>query len=351
MSETKRSSFLSKFPGPDSETSGIPPGNEVTAERLLSEKLSPLIIRPAMDGISLIDWARANRSLIETELLQHGAILFRGFRGLRVQAFQTFAEATSSNGLIDYKFRSTPRKEVSGKIYTSTEYPASQSIPLHNEMSYARNWPMKIWFHCVKPAMQGGATPIASSARVFQRIAEAVRAKFIRHGIMYVRNYHEGIDLSYKEVFGTANRAEIEGFCREAGIECEFGGGVQLRTRQRCQAVSVHPTTGDTVWFNQAHLFHTSSLDPAYSGPLLALYGKDRIPRNCYYGDGSEIGEADLGEVREAYRQEMVSFPWHTGDVLMLDNMLVAHGRESFAGERQVVVAMAEETSLSERAR
>ena len=49
-----------------------------------------------------------------------------------------------------------------------------------------------------------------------------------------------------------------------------------------------------------------------------------------------------LAAIRAAYEQEMVSFPWAEGDVLMLDNMLVAHGRRPYAGPRKVLVGMAE---------
>jgi alpha-ketoglutarate-dependent taurine dioxygenase len=47
-------------------------------------------------------------------------------------------------------------------------------------------------------------------------------------------------------------------------------------------------------------------------------------------------------ELRQAYQQETVSFPWQSGDVLMLENMLVAHGRESYSGERKILAAMGE---------
>lgn len=317
----------------------------VTIAPLFADKAIPLVVRAVIDGVDLLAWAKSNRDDIEKLLLQHGAILFRGFNVSSTEALQSFAEATSSGGLIDYTYGSTPRHRLTGTVYTSTEYPAELSIPFHNEMSYSRNWPMKIWFCCLKPSDQGGATPIADSAKVFNRIDARTRAKFEERGVMYVRNYRDNLDLSCRAVFGTDDRQQIEEFCLRAGIQFAITEDGTLRTRQICQGVARHPQKGHPLWFNQAHLFHISNLDENTSRTLLAEYGVDGIPRNACFGDGSPIELSDLEEIREAYRQEGVTFSWELGDVLMLDNMAVAHAREPFVGERKIVVAMAESNS------
>jgi alpha-ketoglutarate-dependent taurine dioxygenase len=46
------------------------------------------------------------------------------------------------------------------------------------------------------------------------------------------------------------------------------------------------------------------------------------------------------------YWDTAVSFPWREGDVLMNDNMLVAHARNPYQGERKIVVAMAEMVTI-----
>ena len=159
---------------------------------------------------------------------------------------------------------------------------------------------------------------------------------------MYVRNYGEGLDLPWQDVFQTADRAEVEAFCRASGIVCEWRDGDRLTTRQVCQAVARHPRTGDWVWFNQAHLFHVSSLEPVVREMLVEAFGEQGVPRNSFYGDGSPIEESALQEVRGVYAEESVVFPWQQGDLLLLDNMLAAHGRRPYTGERRVVVGMAE---------
>jgi alpha-ketoglutarate-dependent taurine dioxygenase len=314
----------------------------VKVELLQPEQPLPLVIQPAVEGINLVTWAASNRDAIATWLLQHGGILFRNFDVREVAQFEQFIQSISGT-LLDYSYRSTPRSQVSGKIYTSTEYPAAQSIPLHNEMSYSLNWPMKIGFLCIKSAEQGGETPIADSRKVFKRLGSKLKEKFVQKKVMYVRNYNDNLDLSWENVFQTKNKLKVEDYCRSAGIEFEWkDGGKHLRTRQVCQAVATHPKTGETVWFNQAHLFHVSSLNPEVRQTLLSTIKEEDLPRNVYYGDGSPIEASVLDEIREIYQQEAVTFPWQEGDVLMLDNMLAAHGRKPFIGSRKVVVGMAE---------
>src|ERR1051325_6934435 len=132
----------------------------------LDEQNFPLVVEPAVESVNLVTWAATQREFVEAALLKHGALLFRNFNVETTTQFEQFTRALPP-GLLDYKERAAPRKEVSQNIYTSTEYPADQHIPLHHEMSYSHNWPTKIWFFCAKPADEGGATPIVSDRSIF----------------------------------------------------------------------------------------------------------------------------------------------------------------------------------------
>ncbi|MBE9004883.1 TauD/TfdA family dioxygenase [Fortiea sp. LEGE XX443] len=315
--------------------------NLVVTKFLESEQQLPFVIQPAVDGVNLVSWASTNRDWIEQQLIQYGALLFRNFQVNSHSEFANFMQGIAGE-LIEYSYRSTPRTQVDGKIYTSTEYPPDQSIPLHNEMAYSLNWPMKIAFFCVKAAEQGGETPIADSRKVFQRINPKIKERFIQKKIMYIRNYGQGIDLPWETVFQTNDKAEVEAYCQSTDIDFAWLDGNKLRTSQVCQAVATHPQTGDLVWFNQAHLFHVSSLKDEVRQSLLAVLNPEELPRNSYYGDGSEIEAFVLAEIQKIYEQETVIFSWQAGDILLLDNMLVAHGRKPFTGARKVLVGMAQ---------
>lgn len=300
----------------------------------------PVLFTPVHDGQTLADGFAQFKDQIEAALLCEGGALLRGFRLESVAAFEQFA-ASFGFPLLKYEFGSTPRTAVSATgVYTSTEYPAHQHIPLHNEQAYTREWAMKIWFCCVTPAQEGGETPIADSRAVYRRMPEAIRRRF-EDGILYVRNFSEEFDVPWQKVFNTDSRAEVEAFCRQAKIICEWKDDGDLRTKQLCQGVETHPVTGEKIWFNQAHLFHISNQSPEVRETLEDLLGID-VPRNTYFADGSPIPDDVLGEVRRVLDEETVIFPWEKDDVMVLDNMLVAHARTPFKGPRKVVVAMAE---------
>jgi alpha-ketoglutarate-dependent taurine dioxygenase len=294
-----------------------------------------------MEEVDLIEWATANTDFIERYLERNGAILFRNFNLSSVEQFEELIEAVSGP-LLDYSYRSTPRHVTNGRIYSSTEYPAHQSIPLHNENSYTRNWPMKLSFFAQQLPDKGGETPIADSRKICEAMPAAIRECFVRKGLMYVRNYGTGLDLRWQEVFQTSSKAVVEDYCRKAQVEFEWSGENQLRTRHRSQVLGRHPRTGEAVWFNQAHLFHVSRLAAEVRDWLLAAFGEQNLPRNVYFADGSEIDPAMLDEIVRVCDEQSIVFPWHEGDVLMLDNMLTAHGRKPFIGKRKVVVGISE---------
>jgi len=300
----------------------------------------PLVMRPSVEGVDVVAWALSNLELIQTHLLKHGGILFRGFDIPSAEVFELFVTACSDEPL-QYRERSSPRTQLNNNIYTSTDYPADQSIFLHNENSYQHTWPLKIFFFCMTSPTSGGETPIADCRKIFERIDPRIRQRFSEKGWMLVRNFGDGLSLSWQSVFQTENKSAVETYCREAGIEAEWRGD-SLRTRQVRRAVARHPVLGAMVWFNHIAFFHVSTLEPSTREILLADMEEEDLPSNTYYGDGSPIEPSVLDEIREAYRIETVSFAWQEGDVLMLDNMLVAHGRNPYAGPRKILVAMAE---------
>ena len=319
----------------------------VTEQPLAPGQSLPRVIQPALDGVDLIAWVTRNRQLLEEKLQRDGGILFRGFDVSSVEKFEEVITASCGKAL-RYTERSSPRTEIKGNVYTSTDYPPAYRIFLHNENSYARTWPQKLLFCCLKPAEEGGETPIANTRRVYDRIDPKIRDRFIEKRVMYVRNFSPGLGLPWSTVFQTTDRGEVEAYCRTAGYETNWLDGDRLRTRRVGYAVARHPKTGETTWFNHATFFHVSTLEPTVREALLAQFKEEELPNNTYYGDGSPIEASVMDELRAAYEQETITFPWKKGDVLMLDNMITAHGRSPFRGERKILAGMTDAMSIEQ---
>jgi alpha-ketoglutarate-dependent taurine dioxygenase len=294
---------------------------------------------PAFTGVDLVSWATTHGAEIRENLDRYGAVLFRGF-GMNDAAQLEVVSRVLCNQLVGYMERRSPRVSVGGDVFTSTIYPPDQYIHFHNEKSYAHEWPMQLHFCCVKAVEEGGRTPLADSRRVYERLTSGTRQRFIERGVRYVRFFDDRFGLSWQETFQTSSQLELEQFCADAGIHCEWRADGRLCTSQDRHAVAVHPRTGETVWFNQAHYFHRRALPESVGNAVNACDGEGHLMQESFYGDGGVIADETIDEILEAYRAEEMSFPWMRGDLLVLDNMLIAHARTPFLGERLILLTL-----------
>jgi alpha-ketoglutarate-dependent taurine dioxygenase len=305
----------------------------------------PLVIEPAVELPQFASWAASNQDFIESELLDHGAVLFRNFGIDSPADFERFAQAIC--GELYGEYGDLPREQVGSKIYGATFYPAEQPILFHNESSHLNRWPLKILFYCAVPARQGGETPLLDCRKIYERLDPEVRERFHRKKLLYVRTFIEGLDVPWEDFFRTSDRAVVEARCRESALECEWLPERGLRIKKLRPAISRHPRTNETVFFNQIQLHHVSCLEKAVRDSLLSAFREEELPRNVYYGDGSPIEDDLVAELGRLYRKTAASFPWRSGDVLLVDNMLTAHSRNPFVGPRKILVALGQMHSES----
>ena len=209
-------------------------------------------------------------------------------------------------------------------------------------MSYTRDYPAVIAFYCEVAPASGGETPIADCRRVLAALPEATVARFAAKRVRYVQNLPEGAGLgkSWRDTFETGDRERVESILRARGAELAWLPNRALRVAEVIDPIVTHRQTGARVWFSQAHLWHVSSLDPKTREALRKLVKDEDLYHSCSYGDGTPIGDAELAEIRAAFERETVAVPWRQRDVLVLDNVLTAHGRKPFLGERRILVAM-----------
>jgi alpha-ketoglutarate-dependent taurine dioxygenase len=303
----------------------------------------PLVLEPSREGIDLIGWLEAHRPEFEQDLQQYGGILLRGFGINTVERFNRFMQCFDTTPL-PYMFRSSPRAELDEKIrniYRSTSYPNDRSINLHNESSYSRVWGMKIAFCCLQPAAEGGETPIADSRRVLRSISPALLEKFREKGVKYWRHLSPGLGMPWQEVFQTDKQEIAEDICTRNGINFEWKGDT-LYIDWVKPAVYTHPKSGEDTWFNHVLFFHRFSRYEELDLPYDEYLPDEYLSSQTFFGDGSDISYQEFAEIKRAYQANTISFPYLQGDIIFLDNMLAAHGRTPYKGDRTIATAIVE---------
>ena len=297
---------------------------------------------PAGANRSLPEFVAERRNDLRSQLRSAGALLFRDFAVDGPTDFAAAIQAFAGQPTLAYSERSSPRSTIEGNVYTSTDYPSEEEIFLHNENSYQARWPMTLGFYCLQPPSSQGATPLADTRAIIARIDPRVVRQFEDRQWMVMRNLYADFGIGWRQIFNTDDRNQVEDYCTSNGIGIEWLAGDALRTRAVRDAVHIHPVTGDRVWFNHATFFNLSTVGADVREGLLELFGTDGLPTQTYFGDGGAIPLELMDHLRDCYRAETYAFDWRQGDVLLIDNMLTAHGREPFTGPRKIAVAMAE---------
>jgi hypothetical protein len=319
-----------------------PPGQQVAA-----------LIEP--DGSEPLEsWIARERGWLREQLLEHGALLFRGFEIADPERFSAFLDAAALPRM-DYPRGTSPREMVGDRVYTSTETRPDVAIPMHTEMSYTSYYPEAVAFCCMTPARVGGATPLADMRRVRDRLDPGLLEGFEQRGLQYVQivplEPTASLERSWPAMFGTGDRAEVEHAAAAQGIECSWLDDGALRITGICPALRPHPASGELVWFNQAHVFHLrlfeylqeEGVGDAREQARSFRAGRstaDLEPYQCRYGDGGEIPDVAMKQVRAALDAETTRFDWQRGDLLLLDNFRAGHARDTFEGERRVLAAL-----------
>ncbi|MET7680720.1 TauD/TfdA family dioxygenase [Streptomyces sp. NPDC005423] len=319
---------------------GLPPWSLFPAVTLDPE--SPPLLRADGDG-DPVRWAGAHREALRAVVAAHGCVLVRGL-GLRTPGEAAAVFRQLADSLMPDREPFAPRASHPDGVYSSTSWPAERQMGMHHELSYALRFPRLLLFACLEAPTEGGATPVADAEAVLRTLPARLTERFEREGWLLCRTYHEGLGISVAEAFGTDDRQAVEGYCRDHGIEFAWRADGALSTRQRRPAVVRHPVTGRRCWFNQIAFLSEWTLDTGVRDHLVGLHGADSLPFTTRFGNGDPIDEDLAWTINEAYEAHLRREPWQAGDLLLVDNIRVAHGREPFEGPRAVVVALGDPT-------
>lgn len=288
---------------------------------------------------SLPGLMQAQREQFAALLPETGAILFRGFD---VPDAKSFDAAVTAFGAENFRYADSlsnaVRVNVTDRVFTANEAPPETAIYLHHEMAQTPIYPSKLFFYCEIAPGEGGATPICRSDWLLERLEQAkpgLVAQFEQKGVRYTHTMppHDdpasGQGRGWRSTLGVDTTDAAEARLANLGYDCEWQAGETLRvTTPILDAVRTMPN-GKRVFFNQ--------LIAAYRG-----WADDRNDpsRSIAFGDGSAIDPDDMATAIELADELTYDLNWQAGDVVLIDNFLVMHGRRPFAGKRRVLASL-----------
>ncbi|MEN3811872.1 TauD/TfdA family dioxygenase [Chromobacterium piscinae] len=328
--------------------------------RPLSPWRMPLLITPRDDALrdspaAVADWYRDSLPALEQALLEYGSLLLRGFALRDTADFQAIAGLHPEHAF-GYIGGATPRRNIDGKVYESTRIPPSLKIGLHQEKAYMAHYPRKLAFFCKQPSDSGGETVICDMRAVTRRLPPELVERFRARGIQYLRNFRRPsadgeprnstlreYHRPWDDVFQSDDPARVEQLCRDTNLDYRWLDDGSLTVSHVGGATARHPATGEEIWFNQLSTQHNNARSMGAAGyEYIRLLYRDRParPYEVRMGDGEAIAPEDIAPIYDALDAEEIAFPWLRGDLLLLDNIAVAHGRNPFQGPREIQVAL-----------
>ncbi|XP_047962094.1 clavaminate synthase-like protein At3g21360 [Salvia hispanica] len=309
-------------------------------QRKFTGETFPAVLSPAMPACDLSAAVKEEKSLLESLLHRHGAILFRGFDSTATGAdFNDVVEAFGYEEL-PYVGGPAPRTRVVGRVFTANDAPPHRKIHFHHEMAHLPSYPRKLFFFCEEEAASGGETPILLSHILYERMKEKY-PNFVGNieelGLMYTR-FLEGEDdtssalgRGWKSMFGTSDKIVAQQRAAKLNAKLEWTeNGVKMIVGPVPGIKRDETRPHRKIWFN--------SMVAAYT----AEGGGRNDPKKTgvSFGDGKPLPENIIHDCMKIMEEESIDIPWQKGDILLIDNLAVLHSRKPFTPPRTILAAL-----------
>ncbi len=294
---------------------------------------------PDAPAAERLAWLDAEREGLLARSREVGALVFRGFGVHEPERFDAFVRAFRLPAFTYQESLSNAvRVDLTARVFTANEAPPEATIRLHHELAQTPVHPDRLFFCCAVPAEQGGATSLCRSDHVLERLEEE-HPDFVRtaeaEGVRY-RNVMPPEDDPTSAI-GRSWRSTLSVDAREAADE-KLGAmgyawnwlpdGCLEATTPVLPAVR-RLADGRRSFFNQ--MIATRSWRDERNDPERALR----------FGGGGTPAASAIDRAAAIAEELAVDANWERGDVALVDNGLVMHGRRSFVGTRRVMAAFA----------
>lgn len=310
-------------------------------QQRVGDEVFPLLLQAPKSAAmgAVLDWVRTHRQDLQTQLSQYGAIVLRGFGIADSDQFDRLIRAFDwPNFTYSESLSNAVRRNRTERVFTANEAPSSVSIYLHHEMAQTPVYPSRLLFFCQQAAASGGATPICRSDLLLSRLrhscpdfVDACEALGVRYSqtMPAEEDLNSGQGRSWRSTLSVTDRQQAEQRLQKLGYRWDWQRDDGLRVTTPVLPAVRTLSSGTKVFFNQ--------LIAAYRGWQDA---RNQADKSICLGDGSAIDVNAMGTAIALADELTFDIDWQTGDVVLLDNFLVMHGRRTFSGERRVLASL-----------
>ncbi|MEN7341308.1 MAG: TauD/TfdA family dioxygenase [Pseudomonadota bacterium] len=281
------------------------------------------------------DWIEQNRDTLIDKLAVHGAILFRGFP---IEGAEDFDRAIRAFGMPSFTYEESLSNAVrvnkTDIVFTANEAPPDVSIYLHHEMAQTPLFPSRLFFCCEMAPDSDGQTPLCRSDILLSRLTTA-EPKFVEHceslGVKYINTMPadddplSGQGRSWRSTLGVDSAEAAEARLAKLGYTFEWQSDGSLRAITPALPAIRTLVDGRRVFFNQL---------------IAAFRGWRDAKKSITFGDGSEMPSTAMDTAIRLADELSFDLAWQAGDIALIDNYLVMHGRRPFSGQRRVLASL-----------
>jgi TfdA family taurine catabolism dioxygenase TauD len=219
---------------------------------------------------------------------------------------------------------------------TTTGHTQSFGLPLHGEMYYLKRPPQLLWFYCATPSKSAGETTICDGAALYARLPQTAKDFFAQHRIKYVR---ELVDGDWQATFMTDDFDEVARFCADNDLNFSIDREARIvRTEFVCDAV--RHDGGVPVFINNIALIYTAeqAFESGWAAKNFPGLRSPTCPIVVRTEDGARLPKEVIGDIQRAAETIVGDIRWQRGDIAMIDNRRILHGRRQTDGGKRAVL-------------
>lgn len=274
------------------------------------------------------------------QLRSNGALLLRGFP-FNIEAFTAFSDQCCPRfskyvgGGIRFKALDRAARDESGTVLSTTGNTQSFSIPLHGEMYYQKDRPDLLWFFCVTPPITRGQTTLADGREMFAKLSERSRELLRSKRLKYERELSPN---EWRTAFLTDDIDELRRLCKINDLSLDIKPDQSVRIEFIESAITVFE--GKEAFINNAVLLWDFEKGMR-EGFANKIFGDD-MPAKPHmvvrFEDGSELPDWLMEDIERVSDELTVDVNWQAGDVVMVNNRVILHGRRKTVGEERDIL-------------